>query len=166
MSSDSKIHMFDLSRQKISKSFSLKSRVSGVSVNYCDAYIAAGCVDGSLQLVTVASNTVSAPMVAPKCMGHKITSVRYSSVKVRLCINPFHLTNCSVVHRNLSLEQAVRVESYHSGTVTLTRICFVCLHMMLQPQEYHSHQSMKILPCPWVWTRTWCAATSRPRRRS
>ena len=82
VSSDTSIHQYDLSRQKVSKSFSLKSRVTAVAVNYCDAYIAAGCVDGSLQLVTVASNQVSAPMVTPKCVGHKITSIKYNTVKV------------------------------------------------------------------------------------
>ena len=82
VSSESSIHQYDLSRQKVSKSFSLKSRVNAVAVNYCDAYIAAGCVDGAIQLVTVATNQVSAPMVTPKCVGHKITSVKYNTIKV------------------------------------------------------------------------------------
>ena len=74
--------MYDLARQKISKSFSLKSKVSGVTINYCDAYIAAGCEDGTIQLATVATNQVSAPMLAPKYLGHKITAVKYGSIKV------------------------------------------------------------------------------------
>ena len=82
VASESSLHLYDLGRQKISKSFSLRSRVSAVTVNYCDAYIAAGCEDGSVQLATVASNQVSAPMVVARCVGQKITSVRYSLVKV------------------------------------------------------------------------------------
>ena len=58
VASDSSLHLYDLSRQKLSKSFSLKARVSALAVNYCDAYIAAGCEDGSVQLATVASNQV------------------------------------------------------------------------------------------------------------
>ena len=82
MASESSLHLYDLVRTKPSKSFSLKSRVSAVTVNYCDAYIAAGCEDGSVQLATVASNQVSAPMVLARCVGQKITSVRYNVVKV------------------------------------------------------------------------------------
>ena len=84
VSSDNHVHMYDLTphRQKISKSFQLKSKVSSVTVNYCDAYIAAGCEDGGVQLITVASNQVSAPMLTPKCVGHKISSVRYNAIKV------------------------------------------------------------------------------------
>ena len=75
--------MYDLSRQKVSKNFTLKARVSALTVNYCDAYIAAGCEDGSLQLVTVQSNIVSSPMMTQKCVGHKISCLRYSVVKVK-----------------------------------------------------------------------------------
>ena len=82
VASDSSLHLYDLSRQKLSKSFSLKARISAVAVNYCDAYIAAGCEDGGVQLITVASNQVSAPMLTPKCVGHKISSVRYNAIKV------------------------------------------------------------------------------------
>ena len=82
MASESSLHLYDLVRTKPSKSFSLKSRVSAVTVNYCDAYIAAGCEDGSVQLATVASNQVSSPMVLARCVGQKITSVRYNVVKV------------------------------------------------------------------------------------
>ena len=82
VASESSLHLYDLVRQKLSKSFSLKARVSAVAVNYCDAYIAAGCEDGSVQLATVASNQVSSPMVVTRCVGQKITSVRYSLVKV------------------------------------------------------------------------------------
>jgi len=86
VSSDNHVHMYDLTphRQKISKSFQLKSKVSSVTVNYCDAYIAAGCEDGGVQLITVASNQVSAPMLTPKCVGHKISSVRYNAIKPSL----------------------------------------------------------------------------------
>ena len=53
VSSDNTVHLYDLSRQKVSKSFKLKSRVTSFVLNNCDAYLAAGCEDGSLQLVTV-----------------------------------------------------------------------------------------------------------------
>ena len=84
VAAESSLHMYDVVRHKLSKSFSLKSRVSAVTVNYCDAYIAAGCEDGSVQLATVASNQVSAPMVVPRCVGQKITSVRYNVIKVEI----------------------------------------------------------------------------------
>ena len=84
VSSEATVHMYDLSRQKLSKSFSLRARVSALTVNYCDAYIAAGCEDGALQLLTLASNQVSAPLTVPKCVGHKISSVKYNVVKVIL----------------------------------------------------------------------------------
>ena len=56
-------------------------------------YIATGCTDGSLNLVTLACNQeVSSPMVAPRCGRQKVTCVKYSTVKVgRLCIrSPDH----------------------------------------------------------------------------
>jgi len=75
------LHVYDIAKSKVRKSFSLKSSITSFTVNHCDAYIAAGCSDGSLNLVTLATNMVSAPMVAPKCGGQRITCVKYSSVK-------------------------------------------------------------------------------------
>ena len=85
--SGSSLHVYDIPKSKVRKSFSLKSNITSFAVNHCDAYIAAGCTDGSLNLVTLASNQVSSPMVAPRCGGQKVTCVKYSTVKVgRLCI--------------------------------------------------------------------------------
>jgi len=81
ISSDNSVHIYDLSRQKVSKSFRLKSRVSSFVLNNCDAYLAAGCDDGSIQLVTVATNQTSLPMLATKCTGQRISAVQYSPCK-------------------------------------------------------------------------------------
>jgi len=75
------LHVYDIAKSKVRKSFSMKSKITSFAVNHCDAYIAAGCSDGSLNLATLASNQLSSPMVAPKCAGQKVTSVKYSSVK-------------------------------------------------------------------------------------
>jgi len=81
ISSGSSLHVYDIAKSKVRKSFSLKSNITSFAVNHCDAYIAAGCADGSLNLVTLASNQVSSPMVAPRCGGQKVTCVKYSAVK-------------------------------------------------------------------------------------
>eukprot|EP00092_Neocalanus_flemingeri_P037039 GFUD01040322.1.p1 GENE.GFUD01040322.1~~GFUD01040322.1.p1 ORF type:complete len:733 (-),score=287.32 GFUD01040322.1:364-2508(-) len=75
------LHVYDIAKSKVRKSFSLKSNITSFTVNHCDAYIAVGCSDGSLNLATLATNQVSSPMVAPRCAGQKVTSVQYSSVK-------------------------------------------------------------------------------------
>ena len=84
ISTDNTVHMYDLSRQKVNKSFKLKSRVSAFVLNNSDAYLAAGCEDGSVQLVTLGTNQTSQPMLANKCTGQRISAVQYSSFKVRL----------------------------------------------------------------------------------
>jgi len=81
ISEGSSLYVYDIAKSKVKKSFSLKSNITGFAVNHCDAYIAAGCADGSLSLVTMASNQISTPMVAPKCQGQKVTSVKYSNIK-------------------------------------------------------------------------------------
>ena len=83
VSSDNTVLMYDLSRGKVNKSFKLKSRVSSFVLNNCDAYLAAGCEDGSIQLVTVATNQSSQPLLAAKCTGQRISALQYSSFKVR-----------------------------------------------------------------------------------
>ena len=118
------LHVYDIAKSKVRKSFSMKSKITSFAVNHCDAYIAAGCSDGSLNLVTLASNQLSSPMVAPKCAGQKVTSVKYSSVKVgsfgrNRDINVFIDLSMTSLH---SLVQVVRVESSLSGTVIQTRI--------------------------------------------
>merc|ERR1719427_1360379 len=81
ISAGSDLHVYDITKSKVRKSFSLKSNITSFTVNHCDAYIAVGCSDGSLNLATLATNQVSSPMVAPKCGGQKVTSVKYSCVK-------------------------------------------------------------------------------------
>ena len=83
ISSENTVHMYDLGRQKISKSFRLKSRVSSFVLNSSDSYLAAGCEDGSIQLVTVGTNQTSLPLINTKCTGQKISALKYSSFKVR-----------------------------------------------------------------------------------
>jgi len=75
------LHVYDIAKSKVRKTISLKSNITSFAVNHCDAYTAVGCSDGSLNLLTMASNQVSSPMVAPRCGGQKVTSVKYSSVK-------------------------------------------------------------------------------------
>ena len=75
--SGSSLHVYDIPKSKVRKSFSLKSNITSFAVNHCDAYIAAGCTDGSLNLVTLASNQVLSPMVAPRFGGQKVTCVKY-----------------------------------------------------------------------------------------
>ena len=82
ISAGTDLHVYDITKSKVRKSFSLKSNITSFTVNHCDAYIAVGCSDGSLSLATLATNQVSSPMVAPKCGGQKVTSVKYSCVKV------------------------------------------------------------------------------------
>ena len=115
------LHVYDIAKSKVRKSFSMKSKITSFAVNHCDAYIAAGCSDGSLNLVTLASNQLSSPMVAPKCAGQKVTSVKYSSVKVGR--NRDYNVFIDLFMTSLrSLVQVVRVESSLSGTVIQTRI--------------------------------------------
>ena len=121
ISAGSDLHVYDITKSKVRKSFSLKSNITSFTVNHCDAYIAVGCSDGSLNLATLATNQVSSPMVAPKCGGQKVTSVKYSCVKVGLHIKSqecFHNFLCSLP----SLAAAVRVALSHSGIAMLTRI--------------------------------------------
>ena len=91
------LHVYDIAKSKVRKSFSMKSKITSFAVNHCDAYIAAGCSDGSLNLVTLASNQLSSPMVAPKCAGQKVTSVKYSSVKVGSLVET-EILMCSLIY--------------------------------------------------------------------
>ena len=81
VSSENTVHIYDLGRQKVSKSFRLKSRVSSFVLNTTDSYLAAGCEDGSIQLVTVGTNQTSVPLTNNKCTGQKISALKYSSFK-------------------------------------------------------------------------------------
>lgn len=78
LSSKNEVHIYDISKSKSKKSFNLKSTVTCFSVNQTDAYIAAGCQDGSISLLNLSSNQVSLPLTAPRCSGQKITGLRYS----------------------------------------------------------------------------------------
>jgi len=84
------VHMYDIARAKVRKSFQVSSPVTCLAVNYCDAYIAAGAQDGSVSLLTVASLQVSPPLVAPKCSGQRVTSLCYSKVKPSLLASSHH----------------------------------------------------------------------------
>ena len=82
ISSGPSIHIYDIAKSKIRKSFTLKSDITSFAVNHCDAYVAVGGADGIINLLTLATNQVSQPLRAPRCIGQKITSVKYSNVKV------------------------------------------------------------------------------------
>ena len=99
LSSGTEVHVYDISKSKSRKSFLLKSPVTCFSVNQSDSYIAAGCQDGSIALLTLASNQVghcwlmlnihvispsvqvSSPLIAPRCSGQKVTGLRYSQTR-------------------------------------------------------------------------------------
>ena len=91
VSSDNAVHVFDLSRQKVNKSFRLKSKVTSFVLNNSDAYLAAGCEDGSIQVVTVGTNQTSLPMINNKCTGQRISALKYSSFKVSPFKPSFHI---------------------------------------------------------------------------
>jgi hypothetical protein len=60
ISAGPELHVYDIAKSKVRKSFSLKSNITSFAVNHCDAYIAAGCSDGSLNLVIMNTNQVVA----------------------------------------------------------------------------------------------------------
>ena len=167
VSSDNTVHLYDLSRQKVSKSFKLKSRVTSFVLNNCDAYLAAGCEDGSLQLVTVGTNQTSQPLLAAKCSGQRISALQYSSFKVstksdqtRLEFWIFH----DVPSSRLSWPPAVRAESSLSGTATPTRTSSASAPIWLRPRTSPSVLSTPTSCSQWGWTRSWCVATPPPGR--
>lgn len=77
LSSGNELHYFDLSRHKSRKSFTLTSQISCFVPNQTDSYLAIGCNNGALVLLTTASNQLSQPLTAPKCAGQRITCVKY-----------------------------------------------------------------------------------------
>ena len=79
ISSGSSLHVYDIPKSKVRKSFSLKSNITSLAVNHCVAYIAAGCTDRSLNPVTLASHQVLSPMVALRCGGQKVRRSTVSS---------------------------------------------------------------------------------------
>jgi hypothetical protein len=81
LASKNELHCYDLSRHKSRKSFSLKSDISCFISNKSDSYVAIGCKNGSIQLLTTISNQLSQPFTADKCAGQLITCLRYSAVR-------------------------------------------------------------------------------------
>jgi len=78
LSAGSELHYFDVARQKSRKSFTLKSQISCFTPNQTDSHLAVGCNNGSIVLLTTASNQLSNPMTGPKCAGQRVTSLKYS----------------------------------------------------------------------------------------
>ena len=89
--------MYDISAKKSLKGFPLQSYITTFTENHVDtySYIAARCLDGSLNLVTlvqgVSNNMVLVPMMASMCRGKRIPSVKYSSEQVTC-----YYINCEV----------------------------------------------------------------------
>lgn len=78
LSAGNELHYFDVARQKSRKSFTLKSQISCFTPNQTDSHLAVGCSNGSIVLLTTASNQLSNPMTGPKCAGQRVTSLKYS----------------------------------------------------------------------------------------
>jgi len=84
LASKNELHYYDLGRSKSRKSFSLKSDISCLVSNKSDSYVAVGCKNGAIVLLTTVSNQLSQPFTAKGCAGQHITMLRYSPVKTGL----------------------------------------------------------------------------------
>jgi len=78
------VQSYDLQGQKVSKSWKLREGVSSLAMDSKDTHLAAGGEAGAVQLVSLATGVVGSPLLADKCAGHRLTSVRYSTVKQAL----------------------------------------------------------------------------------
>ena len=110
-----KVALYDVTRRKTVKEFTLRDRPSCLATNLNDTFIAAGCKTGSVYLLNSVTNKVGSPM---SCGNDEVSSLRYSTVAARVSLLAASSLSGAVTFFDCNTDSVVKSFMEHSAPCT------------------------------------------------
>ena len=110
-----KVALYDVTRRKAAKEFTLKNRPTCLATNLNDSYIAAGCKNGSVYLLNSVTNNVGSPI---SCGSDEVSSLRYSTVAARVSLLAASSLSGAVTFLDCNTDSVVKSFAEHSAPCT------------------------------------------------
>ena len=110
-----KVALYDVTRRKTVKEFTLRDRPTCLATNLNDSFIAAGCKTGSVYLLNSVTNKVGSPM---SCGSDQVSSLRYSTVAARVSLLAASSLSGAVTFFDCNTDSVVKNFTEHSAPCT------------------------------------------------